>query len=406
MVNSIQSSNPQQFHGPEVISSQQPNTIQSLHMLNHPLPIKLDRNNYVLWKTQMENVIYANGFEEHIEGLKPCPPQMIAIALEKIFSASSKARIMQLRLAFQTTRKGSLPIMEYVLKMKTITNSLAAIGEPMAERDQILQLLAGLEADYNPIVASLTAREDDLTLHSVHSILLSHEQRLHFQNSIVEDEVISAHITTQDHPQPSKKYHTGKPGSSFNSQNSFHHQQNRRRPNAHGQNQRTHQSGGRPQCQLCGKYGHTIISCYHRFDINFQGPDILPTNPTKASSNVPVNTNKMQAMVVSPSSAFNDSWFLDSGATHHLSHNEGQLSNIQPYQGKHQVTVGNSKQLPISSIGSKYFHSSLKSFQLQDVFHVPQLTTNLISVSKFCTDNNSFFEFHPNIYLIKDKTTK
>lgn len=131
---------------------------------------------------------------------------------------------MQLKLAFQTTRKGSLPIMEYVLKMKTITNSLAAIGEPMAERDQILQLLAGLEADYNPIVASLTAREDDLTLHSVHSILLSHEQRLHFQNSTVEDEVISAHITTQDHPQPSKKYHTGKPGSSFNSQNSFHHQ--------------------------------------------------------------------------------------------------------------------------------------------------------------------------------------
>ncbi|RVW78677.1 hypothetical protein CK203_048456 [Vitis vinifera] len=67
MANSIQSSNPQQFHGPEVISSQQPNTIQSLHMLNHLLPVELDRNNYVLWKTQMENVIYANGFEEHIE---------------------------------------------------------------------------------------------------------------------------------------------------------------------------------------------------------------------------------------------------------------------------------------------------------------------------------------------------
>ncbi|KAL6317024.1 hypothetical protein AAG906_026780 [Vitis piasezkii] len=363
MANSIQSSNPQQFHGPE-----------------------LDRNNYVLWKTQMENIIYANGFKEHIEGLKS--------SLEKIFSASSKARIMQLRLAFQTTRKGSLPIMEYILKMKTIRDSLAAIGEPVAEHDQILQLLAGLEADYNPIIASLTAHEDDLALHSVHSILLSHEQRLHFQNSTAEDEVVSAHITTQDHPQQSRKYHIGKPSSSFNSQNSFHHQQNSRRPNAHGQNQCTHQSGSRPQCQLCGKYRHTVISCYHRFDINFQGPDILPTNPTKASSNVPINTNKMQAM------------FLDTDATHYLSHNEGQLSNIQPYQGKDQVMVGNGKQLPISSVGSNYFHSSHKSFQLQDIFHVPQLTTNLISVSKFCTDNNSFFEFHPNIYLIKDKTTK
>ena len=105
--------------------------------------------------------------------------------------------------------------------MKTITDSLAAIGEPVAKRDQILQLLAGLGADNNPIVASLTAREDDFTLHSVHSILLSHEQRLHFQNSTTEDEVISAHITTQDHPQPSRKYHIGKPSSSFNSRIHF-----------------------------------------------------------------------------------------------------------------------------------------------------------------------------------------
>ena len=76
MANSIQSSNLQQLHGPEITSSQQLNMIQSLHMLNHPLPVKLDRNNYILWKTQMENVIYANGFEEHIERLKPCPSQM------------------------------------------------------------------------------------------------------------------------------------------------------------------------------------------------------------------------------------------------------------------------------------------------------------------------------------------
>ena len=76
MANSIQSSNLQQLHGPEITSSQQLNMIQSPHMLNHPLPVKLDRNNYILWKTQMENVIYANGFEEHIESLKPCPSQM------------------------------------------------------------------------------------------------------------------------------------------------------------------------------------------------------------------------------------------------------------------------------------------------------------------------------------------
>ena len=42
----------------------------SLQLLNHVLPIKLDRNNYVLWKAQMENVGFANGFGDYIDGTK------------------------------------------------------------------------------------------------------------------------------------------------------------------------------------------------------------------------------------------------------------------------------------------------------------------------------------------------
>ena len=46
----------------------------------------------------------------------------------------------------------------------------------MFESDQILQLITGLGADYNSIVASLIAREGDLSFHSIHSILFTHEQ--------------------------------------------------------------------------------------------------------------------------------------------------------------------------------------------------------------------------------------
>ncbi|RVW67423.1 Retrovirus-related Pol polyprotein from transposon RE1 [Vitis vinifera] len=218
--------------------------------LNHALPIKLDRNNYILWKTQMENVVYANGFEEYIDGTKPCPPQELHtgelnpdfvqwrrfdrmvlnwlystltpdimgqivgfqtshdawMALHKIFSASSKARILQLRLEFQTTKKGADPMLEYILKIKTISDNLAAIGEPVKETDHILQLLGGLGSEYNSIVASLTAREDDLSLHSVHSILLTHEQRLNHQHTSSADlPFAAAHIAaapSTQHPRP------------------------------------------------------------------------------------------------------------------------------------------------------------------------------------------------------------
>ena len=140
----------------------------------------------------MENVVFVNGFKDYIDGTKKCPPKEIRsgeanpefikwrrldrfilswiystltldimsqivgyessheawIALQRIFSASSKAQIMQLRFEFQTIKKGGDTMMEYILKVKTITDNLAAIGEPVKERDQILQILGGLGHEY------------------------------------------------------------------------------------------------------------------------------------------------------------------------------------------------------------------------------------------------------------------
>ena len=62
---------------------------------------------------------------------------------------------MQLWLEFQKKKKRSLLMVEYILRIKNISNNLAAIGESVSEMDQILQLLAGLRANYNSIVASL-----------------------------------------------------------------------------------------------------------------------------------------------------------------------------------------------------------------------------------------------------------
>ena len=86
-------------------------------------------------------------------------------------------------------------MMDYILKLKTLVDNLAAIGEPVTNRDHILQLLGGLGADYNSIVASLTTREDEVSLHSVHTILLTHEQCLSLQNSAAEYHIIFANLT-------------------------------------------------------------------------------------------------------------------------------------------------------------------------------------------------------------------
>jgi hypothetical protein len=54
-------------------------------------------------------------------------------ALEKTLSSSSRARIMQLRLELQSTKKGSLSMIDYIIKVKEVADSLVAIGEPVSE---------------------------------------------------------------------------------------------------------------------------------------------------------------------------------------------------------------------------------------------------------------------------------
>ena len=78
------------------------------------------------------------------------------------------------------------------------------------------------------------------------------------------------------------------------------------------------------------------------------------------------------------------------------------------YEGSEQVFVGNGQGMDIEHIG-KYClisKSSKSAFTLQDLLHVPSITKNLISVSKFARDNKVFFEFHPNECFVQSQVSK
>jgi hypothetical protein len=96
-------------------------------------------------------------------------------ALKKTLSSSSKARIMQLRLELQSTKKGSMSMIDYIMKVKGVANSLAAIGEPISEQDQVINLLGGLGSDYNAVVTAINIRDDKISVETIHSMLLAIE---------------------------------------------------------------------------------------------------------------------------------------------------------------------------------------------------------------------------------------
>ena len=53
------------------------------------------------------------------------------------------------------------------------------------------------------------------------------------------------------------------------------------------------------QCQVCGKYGHTALRCWKRFNKDYQGKEKTAASATHAYG---VDTN----------------WYLDTGATDHV----------------------------------------------------------------------------------------
>ena len=64
-----------------------------------------------------------------------------------------------------------------------------------------------------------------------------------------------------------------------------------------------------PQWQLCGKFGHVAMKCYHMFDIAFQGPSPQPSSSAFANSQK--DSPSMHAMLASGTTS--KDWFFDTG---------------------------------------------------------------------------------------------
>jgi len=108
--------------------------------------------------------------------------------------------------------------------------------------------------------------------------------------------------------------------------------------------------------------------------------------------------------ILSPSTSDSlTNWYLDSGASHHLSPSLQNINSVSSYQGNLQVMVGNGKLLHIRHIGSKSLKSKHKTLNLNHVLQTFQIIKNLISVSKLCSDNDVLVEFGSNFFVVKDR---
>jgi uncharacterized membrane protein YgcG len=203
--------------------------------LSAAISIKLDQENYLLWKAQALPALYGNDLFGFVDGTNAAPPKRIPAAvgssdlidnpeyatwrkqdqqvlsgllttitpavlghvqllktsaqvweaLDRTFASRSKARIVQLRTALVKPKKRDISMSAYFHHTKKIADTMATIGNPLGDDEIVSYILAGLGEDHENFTTSMTviAANEDFTLNDLYGHLTAYEARTGVRSS-------------------------------------------------------------------------------------------------------------------------------------------------------------------------------------------------------------------------------
>jgi hypothetical protein len=210
-------------------SSPSPVPINIVATLSAAISIKLDQENYLLWKAQALPALHGNDLFGFVDGSNAAPPKRIPAAvgssnqvdnpeyaawhkqdqqvlsglltsltpavlghvqllktsaqvweaLDRTFASRSKARIVQLRTALVKPKKRDTSMSAYYQHTKKIADTMATIGNPLSDDEVVSYILAGLGEDHENFTTSMSviAANEDFTLGDLYGHLTAYEAR-------------------------------------------------------------------------------------------------------------------------------------------------------------------------------------------------------------------------------------
>ncbi|GAU30708.1 hypothetical protein TSUD_39320 [Trifolium subterraneum] len=437
--------------------------------LTHSLTIKLDEKNFLLWSQQVNGVITTHNLHRFV--VNPEIPLQFASVndrldgkisdeyrkwlfkdqtlftwllstisdsvlprvlhckhshevwdkIHKYFNSVLKSRIRQLRSELKNTKKLARSVSEYLLRIKSIINSLIAMGESISEQEQIDAILDGLSEEFNSFVMMVYSRFDNPTVEDVEGLLMLQEAQFDKFRQELTNPSVSANVAQMDskNQHPNQEVEDTESGNEHYTFNTYRGKgRGRGKAKARGKAPNA-LNNGKVQCQICSKSNHDAANCWYRYEppssrTNGRGYNAGNTSRPPLYNPYPrPSAHLALPQYYNPTAEFdtysNASWYPDSGASHHLTFNPNNMAYRTPYQGQDQVTMGNGQGVSTASLGySNFYAPNNPSVQLKlnNLLHVPNISKNLLSVSRFARDNNVFFEFHPHYCYVKSQVSK
>ncbi|KAJ0727195.1 putative RNA-directed DNA polymerase [Helianthus annuus] len=397
-----------------------------------------DNPNYTRWianDAHVRMLIISTVSEASFQHVQGTTSKDVWLSLERAYAPQTASHEYTLKTRLlKIAMKGDEKAVDYLTRAQEYATALANIGEPQKDKDVVMLTIAGLREEYNSLKGNLLARNPPVQFNELYGLLTDHDYMItknqepqpslipqaynsttkqpptinNIQSQLQNLQLLAAQLGYQLQPTPN----TNQPSPAFSPQpqayfapRSYNNNRGNRRGTYRG-NSRANSNRGRDNsgnnrqfswaatqntvfghCNRCG-IGHLPTQCP-----NQAGPSRQPSQANFAAFS-------------DTSSQYDVIWKPDTGANDHASPDLASLDNSEPYQGNDSLHVGDGTPLPIFHIGSSKIYTPHKTFNISNILHVPALKQNLLSVQKFCSDNDVFFEFHASFFVVKDESTR
>ncbi|KAK1610362.1 hypothetical protein QYE76_034035 [Lolium multiflorum] len=356
------------------------------------ITVKLSAANHLFWRAQVVSQLQSHLLHGYVEGTFPCPASHVAvpatdsapagqvinpayaawiqqdqailnaflssssievgsmimfaktsreawITIENSFAAQSSARSTQLRDQLRETHKLNQPMSVYYNKVKTITDTLASIGQPLRPEEFVSAVFHGLDEDYDSLAEVVQDRPTPIPEHDLYARLMSTEQRKEARRSTVVGGVHSANAAKTGGYKPPRPAAPTPPPSTYRPPSGAGSGSRPSAPGGTGGGSYGRGTGPRPHCQLCDEAGHLAARCFKCFQRSFLGVGndgrYLERQLAQANTVYHAPQGQTSTLPVDPT------WYADTGATDHLTGQLEKLHMKEPYQGQEQVHTAN-----------------------------------------------------------------
>lgn len=275
-------------------------------------------------------------------------PIKIWKTLQNLFEDKGLSRKISLLRNLISTRLDSAGSMQsYIDALKTHSTKLIGIGFALSDEWLAAIILAGLSDDYRPFIMGLEASGKELQSDSIISKLLDSTSNTESKGDAL----------------------FGK-----------------------GKNSKKNKGDKSIKCHYCKKKGHMADVCRKKKADEKKENEGSAAN---AAFIAHINAHEIETAYAAPRNTLSPNvWYVDSGASSHMTPHGKLLSNIQP-SAVNEIMSANSEKLKVNGAGTTTLNLNGSDIPVSNVLHVPGLAANLLSVHHIASKGNSvLFDFN------------